>query len=500
MALSPTAAAAADRLLNKYNADRYNPSTNPGGMGRGGHRVNLIPAFQDLSTVANEIGGEAQSAANYAAISQQARTEAVQARDDVYRALGQIGPVMPSIIDQVPYAPIVDYMFTAQGGFVGSVTRNSPGSFFGPDGLLQWKSNHGTRLTYDPYTSKPLGVYVEGIGTTNLLYHSEDLTQSVWIKGVTNVTSNIGRAPDGTNTADEIDGPVYQTVTFGALGTAAGLRTFSSFVEAGSASTIDIVLEYIGDPSSALNFSGTVTLNVVTGQVSAVGGSGIGAPTPRLWRLGGGRYRIGITLEGGYQNNAARCTIRPNNGTGRAWGLMLEPGPNMSSYVASTTVNGTRATETFSLPINVSGYSPVEGTVYAEFIHAGKASNNSNTALLSIDSGLVGNGVALRLNSNSIQFGVNDTGYFGSRARKDDDINRVMAAWGSGLDGIAVNGADVESSNTSSPTSSPTRLILGGGNGVAGNGIYGRVILWPRRVTDATLKSISGISTTPLGG
>jgi hypothetical protein len=54
---------AIDRLSSLYNNSGYNPSTNPGGMGFGGHRENFIPALQDLSTVTEAIGDAAAQVA-----------------------------------------------------------------------------------------------------------------------------------------------------------------------------------------------------------------------------------------------------------------------------------------------------------------------------------------------------------------------------------------------------------------------------------------------------
>lgn len=58
----PADLAAIDRLANFYNGGDYDASTNPGGMGRGGHRVNFENALADAARV-----GAANSAAAAAA-------------------------------------------------------------------------------------------------------------------------------------------------------------------------------------------------------------------------------------------------------------------------------------------------------------------------------------------------------------------------------------------------------------------------------------------------
>lgn len=50
------------RLLAYYNGNNYDASTNPGGMAKGGHRTNLVPAFQDISVVGQDCADAASAA------------------------------------------------------------------------------------------------------------------------------------------------------------------------------------------------------------------------------------------------------------------------------------------------------------------------------------------------------------------------------------------------------------------------------------------------------
>ncbi len=63
MPYSPTVAAAIARLTSFYNGSAYNVSTNPGGLARGGNRVNFEPSLRDLASVADGVAGEATAAA-----------------------------------------------------------------------------------------------------------------------------------------------------------------------------------------------------------------------------------------------------------------------------------------------------------------------------------------------------------------------------------------------------------------------------------------------------
>lgn len=56
MPLAQTIVDAIARLNDKYNGNNYNVSTNPGGMAADGHRVNFVPALQDVAVVGEAIG------------------------------------------------------------------------------------------------------------------------------------------------------------------------------------------------------------------------------------------------------------------------------------------------------------------------------------------------------------------------------------------------------------------------------------------------------------
>lgn len=61
------------RLATYYNGNNYDATLNPGGMANGGHRTNLIPAFQDVAVVG-------QDCADYAA-----RAEAGASQTDAWK-------------------------------------------------------------------------------------------------------------------------------------------------------------------------------------------------------------------------------------------------------------------------------------------------------------------------------------------------------------------------------------------------------------------------------
>lgn len=57
MAFNPDVVAALNRLAGFYNGGTYDPQSNPGGFGNGGHRLRFAPSLADVALVVNAIGG-----------------------------------------------------------------------------------------------------------------------------------------------------------------------------------------------------------------------------------------------------------------------------------------------------------------------------------------------------------------------------------------------------------------------------------------------------------
>jgi hypothetical protein len=74
-------------------------------------------------------------------------------------------------------------------------TRTTTGTYIGSDGLIKTAAVNEPRFEYDPTTLQPRGLLIE-LGTTNILLHSSDLTQTAWVPvGATVAMTATG--PDG---------------------------------------------------------------------------------------------------------------------------------------------------------------------------------------------------------------------------------------------------------------------------------------------------------------
>lgn len=83
--------AASVRLATYYNGNNYDVSTNPGGLALGGHRVNFVPACQDIATVGQEVASDAAKA-------QAAATQTGAWKDETTISTGVISRVNASTV------------------------------------------------------------------------------------------------------------------------------------------------------------------------------------------------------------------------------------------------------------------------------------------------------------------------------------------------------------------------------------------------------------------
>jgi len=85
-------------------------------------------------------------------------------------------------------------------------TRNSAGTYVGPDGFIKTANANQPRFDYDPITKEFKGLFIEESRTNNRI-NSENASSWGDVGGqTTNVSANVITAPDGNTTADLIYG------------------------------------------------------------------------------------------------------------------------------------------------------------------------------------------------------------------------------------------------------------------------------------------------------
>ena len=212
-----------------------------------------------------------------------------------------------------------------------------------------YSRNHGglfpARLDYDPITLED-GSPVE-VERTNLITYSEQLENTAWTKTNATVTSNSTAAPNSTVTADTIiasAGAGYH-YTF-QLVTIAGGATYvaSMYVKAGS--TRYIGFGDAGDSvwhAAYLDTTNGSILNQTNCTATATSvGNGWFRVTNTFTRTNAGTAQIYV---GGSDslNNAGPFFTALGNETCFAWGIQLEAGSFVTSYIPTVATTVTRS-------------------------------------------------------------------------------------------------------------------------------------------------------------
>ena len=161
---------------------------------------------------------------------------------------------------------------------------------------------------------------------TNLALYSQQFDQASWTKVSVTATADDDDAPDGSTTADRLAAGAANSYVYRQVSATAGeVHTFSVWIKAQSAATVDLAIKLL----KASDGSAYATTNI-----TATGS----------WQ----RFTVTGTVPAG------ETAIRPAIGGGstfstgeavHAWGAQLEVGDYVSSYIPTTTGTVTRTAD-----------------------------------------------------------------------------------------------------------------------------------------------------------
>lgn len=269
----------------------------------------------------------------------------------------------------------------------GAFARPSTASFTGQNGLIQTAANNVLRFDFDPITSLPKGILLEG-ASTNLNLFSDFSGGGNYTPGNGILTVAAATGPDGTldaatfitNTANNV-----HALTNNNPATVLSNTTYtcSCYVKP-IANQQWLLLRTDGGVGTFINvYSYFDLVNGVTGTL------GSGATSASIQKLQNGWFRVQVTGTSGSSDTQARPALvmsNINNGgvspsyagdgvSGVAcWGLQLEQLAFASSYIPTTTVTVTRAADSY--PAASLTFGTTAATVYSKFI------NINNTSLV----------------------------------------------------------------------------------------------------------------------
>jgi hypothetical protein len=247
-----------------------------------------------------------------------------------------------------------------------TINRASPGAYFDQSGVLRQAIANRLRRSFDPVTHAFQGILIEE-SRTNLIKASSALDDATWSGTNMTVNANIASAPDGTTTADKMISSVATSVTHsvglqssGSVAVTTGVAvTYSAFVKAAeltfcllSFDSADSTTPWGATPGSWFNLS-TGTVISVIGTVS----------NATITALSNGWFRVSMTavpVASGpvrpriIPANAASPTFAANVGDGLyAWGVQVEIGASMTSFIPTISAAVTRAADVVGMPVDL---------------------------------------------------------------------------------------------------------------------------------------------------
>lgn len=375
-------------------------------------------------------------------------------------------------------------------------------------GLLASVASGLPRWDYHPTTHALRGVLVEG-AATNLFLRSQEFDNASWSKTRSSISANAATAPDGTVTADKLveDGTannthdVRQTVS-----KVASSITYTVSIYAKAAERTWAFLWLHGTSQSN---RGEAWFNLGMGTKGAVRtqGTGFSTPTSDIEDVGGGWYRIWLTVTsntdttiGLLAGGAVADGNSNTNGDGVSgwylWGAQLETNSFPTSYVATTSAQGTRAADVPTMPISAFPFSSGEGTLVARA--SSFANDSTQRRAVSISDGTANNYVDLsRIGSTQQSRAVAVSGGTAT-------FNSLTAAWPTGavatlanawrLDDFAacLGGGTVVTDTSGAVPGGLTTMRIGDVNGFnPWCGHLQLVAVYPRRLSNAELQKVT---------
>ena len=236
---------------------------------------------------------------------------------------------------------------------------------------LQTAASGVARFDNNPTTGESLGLLIEE-SRTNLFTYSSDLSNAIWTKGGTTITSAANVAPDGTLTAQRL---VEDTST----GDHRAFQGFASFIS-GTSYTFSVMAKQSGR-SILYMTSATAALMDAAFDLSAGTVTSNPNGTASIVSLGNGWYRCSISATASATTNSnlqirlvSTGTTVSYTGNGFSglfiWGAQLEAGAFATSYIPTVASQVTRAADAASITgTNFSSwYNQAEGSLYSDFV------------------------------------------------------------------------------------------------------------------------------------
>ena len=373
-------------------------------------------------------------------------------------------------------------------------TRNSIATAYDQTGLLTTYAANELRHDHDPITGAYKGWLIEP-AATNLFTYSQDFTNSIWTKGqltASNPGNAAAMAPDGTLTASLLTEDTTTNTHAVSYNTsiASGTNTTSVYAKAGTGSFI-----YLSH-WNATNGPALQWFNLTTGTKGTMAGARTQSST--MTAVGNGWYRCTLTSLSTIVDTmqifmASADSTQSYLGTSKTvyiWGAQCEVNGYSTSYIPTTSAQGTRAADALSIPTANFPYNASEGTLYVE---GSVPAFPGNAYLTQFDDGTGNNSLISYFNNGNLWGDAYNGGVTQAHIQSGTSNYTVNTFYRMGLayslnsTNIAVNGVAATVDTT---CTIPTVTILRIGSipsGTPTSSWIKQVAYFPRRLSDAEL-------------
>jgi hypothetical protein len=322
------------------------------------------------------------------------------------------------------------------------------------------------------------------------------MDNSDWFKNNLTITANSTTSPDGTQNADLLDdGTASSTQHWIYQGT-----SFSN----STAYTISFYAKYVSRKYMAVNiYNGATSQYVVYDiQNGSVYGS-TGDVTASITSVGNGWYRVVYTRTmsaSGSPNfriamadDTGNETYTGSNKQVYLWGMQCEASSYVTSYIVSTSSSATRVLDECSKTGISSLIGQTEGVLFVDFVFTAFDGSAKWIAFL----GGGANYIGLYANSNTYIIGEvsNTTSQFsGAYSFSVGQRYKIAIAYKANDFAYYVNGSQITTSSSGTvPTTSDFTFLYSTTNDRIGGKVYNQVALFPTRLTNAELASLTTI-------
>jgi hypothetical protein len=356
-----------------------------------------------------------------------------------------------------------------------TVVRATTATRVNSAGLIESVANNVPRLDYSNGTCP--SILVEPQRSNNFQYSSQ-FDNAYWTKVAATVTANNIVSPSGIQDAEKVE---FNSGYINGTATVADNQTYtiSFFAKKGTANLFQI--------SEAFYVGTTVAFDLNTGTVTSGTGS--------IEDYGNGWYRCSMQFTYGVGQVVSSWVIRNYQaGYIYIWGAQLEAGSYPTSYIPTTSAAVTRNADVISKTGISALIGQTEGTIFWDiYVETPTATDNEN--ILNIDNGSFGNTIYILKGGGAT---LTAEMYSGGSAQASFTKTSIVKgrykcaiAYANNNTAFFVNGVQVGSTDTSCTVPATSRFQMGQGALGASVGNINSVVLFPTRLTNAELASLT---------